>query len=656
MSGMLTRMFASLTIGVYLLLGIVGARLVFTNSKTVTISTEYFKLFSEYKVSSPVNEIIQAPVFNFADIKFPISQKKKMASQRKVRIQAKETLIVKKVEYYDLPFNEPITIRPINFTNELNANFIALFHEYHIPLIPRIAKAEKEIIHDEVSTTQSSPQKPEPEPIFFAYAEEEEKKPQPLSEDKTVIKDNELKSLEVVDLNDIVRFDYSRAQEDIKENRVNKISMNAPVKEIKSPESVTKNTKSPKTNGPTQKIKDQAPGALKDKNNLQSPPDYSSRVSIHVVGTNLNETREESSFEIRPMDSQTESYSDHNLGLVNIDLDSPTEKMNRSVTILKRGYAPTNTDLIIEEGISETTVPMIEEKKFNELMAPYETRGIIGAVLVELDEEVETASLDVPYSKMIYLDENLIEVKEGTGIYQLFVGVKAGNTLISYKTKSGRDYSKIIHVHEHELTFDLNFFEENIDTQISLMEEDLLGKEKAPLIISGSEVQHFASNKKMLKVKNNSFKTDFGKILLGSRKYIELNHLEEPIFVGYKYKDELNIPSESFMRYVLSSFNDNNLGDKCIVQVNLSRKVAEVEIFSESVRESLNTSVQFLDNDGKFYESTSPGTEKVIILGEINSEKEYQDSKVNLKITYEDSTVDYLGSYCSPNTYLVEQL
>jgi hypothetical protein len=68
------------------------------------------------------------------------------------------------------------------------------------------------------------------------------------------------------------------------------------------------------------------------------------------------------------------------------------------------------------------------------------------------------------------------------------------------------------------------------------------------------------------------------------------------------------------------------------------------------------TSVQYLDADGRFYDSASEKTRKVIVYGENQGPDEEMTGKVNVKIMYLDGTVDFLGSYCSPNTYLVEQL
>ncbi len=93
------------------------------------------------------------------------------------------------------------------------------------------------------------------------------------------------------------------------------------------------------------------------------------------------------------------------------------------------------------------------------------------------------------------------------------------------------------------------------------------------------------------------------------------------------------------------------------MQVNLKKKVLNVDIGSESVESSLMTSVQMLDSDGKFYDSVSEKTRKVIIVGEGQGANGVsRDGKINVKVEYVDGTSDYLSTFCSPDTYLVEQL
>jgi hypothetical protein len=159
------------------------------------------------------------------------------------------------------------------------------------------------------------------------------------------------------------------------------------------------------------------------------------------------------------------------------------------------------------------------------------------------------------------------------------------------------------------------------------------------------------------KKSNNAFTTKIDKTILGGRKYLELNHLSEPVFVGYREQTKLEVPSENFMRYVLSSSDSGTLSNMCLVQMNLNKKINSIDIGRESQDSSSEIKVQYIDKNGKFYNSASSQTHKIIISGEMmDNHGDQTDSKINIKINYQDNSTQFMSSYCSPNTYLVEQL
>ncbi len=667
MSSLLTRMFASLTLSLYLVVGWVGVRVFTPEMTSFEISTAHLSLFSETKINRSQTETLEAPLMVFKDIQ--INEKKSFITKR-IKL-VKENIIVKSspvqfkytsVDKNELPFSEPVVLTPVFKTNEITGQYASLFSEIKPEVI-----AENKVIEDQVDTKMAAVSEPE----FFEYPVEK------TTTNKEIVKTEENKITEVikeevkteasstpqqeeVQVEDLFAFDYSKAEHDLKEKTLPTVSMVTTQTEVskKVLDASTEKLPGSMTNPITSESK---PGVTTQGNKIVSDfikkPKLDNGVTIQIVGTDLKKTQDEVGFEVRPQDDLSESFFDYNNGDVQIETKLAGSKMTRSVAILKRGFAPTNTDMILEEGASEMTVPLIEEETFNELIAPYESRGPIGSVLIELDNKTETATLDVPYSQVIKLNENMNIVQGDNFSYQLFVGVKAGNALLSYKTSHGETSSKIIHIHERELTFESNFYENVTNEKISLFEEDILSKEKMPLIISGDQVKQFATDKTAKKINDHTFVTEFNKIQLGSRKYIELNHLEEPIFVGFKENQNLDIPSENFIRNILSKSEKSGLGNRCVIQVNLTRKATRVDIGSESVGESLRTYQQMLDADGKFYDSLGAKSEKIIIVGENQGNgTSILDSKINLKITYEDESVQYFGSYCSPNTYLVEQL
>lgn len=658
---MLTRMFAYFTLFSYLLVGSLAVRFLQAQVITLTLPTQYFSYFSAYKISTAKEEIIASPQLAFSKIKFP--------GENKVLNTA--VLRMEKVAGIKLNFQESIKISPVLLNNHLPENLVALFSELREELL-----AETTPVVDKVSTKLSASSEPE----FFDYTEvtSDEKKPvEQEAQEVAQIQKSETQEasqisspeniVEEIPIDELIGFDYSRASADAKSQslptvtkvttpvvRSAVIKKSAPIKwEVSHPKT------SPKSKVTTQEEANPLVAGSEKSSGLttQAAPLYQNRVTIQVTGTDFIENREEVGFEVRFQDDYKDSFNDYNNGSVTIDHDLAQSKMTRSMVVLKRGYIPTNTDLILEEGVSEVVIPLVEESTFNDLLAPYGSRGAIGAVLVELDKASLGASLDVPYSQLLRLDAELKITQEDNYVYELFVGVQAGNAMLSYKTRKGEDVSKIIHVHEHELTFETNFFENPQTLTLSLFEEDLLSKERTPLIISSQEVKKFASKDLSSKHNDHTYMLHFEKSLLGGRKYLELSHQREPIFVGLKDHKSLVIPSENFMRYLLSRFEGGRLGSRCMIQVNLSKKALSYEVASESVGQSLVTYPQVLDADGKFYDSVGPKSRKIIIVGENQGPQNLNpDSKVNIKIVYEDGTTDFIGTYCSPNTYLVEQL
>jgi hypothetical protein len=678
----LTRFLTYLTLFMYLMVGVIAVRVLFPETTTIEVSRSYLGYFSKTHFKSAESITFTTPEINFAEIKFP-SDIKRNVHTRAVSIKTAKkvgtpVLKVEDVSKHQLLFHEAVVLRPVFMANNLPVHHVALFNEFNYQSVAAIQEKKTDSLTDEVSTKLAA----STEPDFFEYPTTETKAPQVEASVKTVTnqstKDEKLSTnsddslvvdessqnveniTEEVAVDELITFDYSKVGREIKAEKVPMISsvttqhVPAPSLSVATPAKVQKGNSKTVT---TQKSQNQKSETQDFLNTYKAPKTFQNRVSIQVTGTDLVKTENEAGFEIRPQDDLGESVSDYNSGEAVLDHEIAQAKMTRSITVLKRGFVPTNTDLILEDGGSEITLPLITEAKFNELLAPYESRGPIGAVLVELDDEVEIAALDVPYSKVITLDEKMNKTEDRDFSYQLFIGVKAGNSLLSYKSASGEVTSKIIHIHDHELTFETNFFENVSNERVSLVEEDLLSQEKHPLIISSEEVRQFASDKTAKKINNHTFETQFNKTLLGGRKYLELAHQAEPVFVGYKDASILVVPSENFMRYILSRFEGGKLGNRCLLQVNLSKKALKVDLASESVDDGLQTYIQVLDSDGKFYDSVGDKTQKVIVVGESQGSFEQgQDAKINFKVTYQDGSVQFIGSYCSPNTYLVEQL
>lgn len=669
MSFTLTRMFAYLTLAAYLTVGSVCVRVFMPEMTTISFSTAYTKLITPAALNDSLKVDVKAPEIAFNEIK--IEEQKKVIKRSPVVAKVKagvnktkpQNFTYPKLAKNELNFNEPVVLEALDLEKMSPIVLTVNYEPFHFAET-LIAKTETDEVTTKLAATASSE-----EPEFFTYETNNKNK-----EEKTEVAES-TKGPEEVTVDDLVAFDYSVPEMERTSAKV----VDQPVVEKKEESLMPAPVMAPILPMTTQKFPSTSPKVTEVKNDFKNfkekkeapkaqeanalmgfvdqDPTFSNEVSIQITGTDFKKAVKEYGFEVRFQDDLNESIQDYNSGVVNMNHELAQESMTRSITLLKRGYAPTNTDLILESGRTEATLPLIEEETLKNHLAAYEPRGPVGAVLVELGDSIDGVDIDVPYGKVITLDDQLRITTGNDYLYQLFVGVNAGNALLSYKDMNGDVISKIIHVHEQELTYESYFAVDVKSERVELFEEGLLGKEKIALGISSSNVVQFATTKKAQKLTTNKFKTDFKKTLLGGRKYLELTHQEEPVFVGYKSNSKLDIPSENFMRLILSNFEGSGLGNRCLIQVNLTKKAVKVDVGTESVQASVMPYVQMLDMDGKFYDSVGEKTTKVVVVGEAQGAPEIsKDSKINFKISYEDGSEEFFGSYCSPNSYLVEQL
>lgn len=664
-------------------MGSIIARLVIPKSVEFSVDTAIVKALQNIEIPSTESLETTAPAMQFAEIKIPVERQKiitrapaieKIESQIEVVADNKEEIRV--ISKSELPFYEPVTLKPVQGVAELSTELVAQYKDFAFD------ENQVAVVEDDVSTSLAAATEIEPE--FFDYSSESIKTTKSssvvtdLSKEETALDKEEIgdeieevaaasikgqeSENEIVE--DIVAFDYS-PESDKKEQQVTESSIGHSVTQNFGTTNTSYSTNIKKTDfaidySEAARKSPRVTSQEKEKNAHKS--DYKSKgyptlVNLTVVGTDLKHVENINGFEIQYQDDQSEALTDYGTGEVALESNLAQTRMTRSVTVLKRGYTPTSTDVILNEGSTKTIVPVIEEEKFNRLMKKFEGRYAVGALLVELDEETELAQVDVPFGKVMTLNKDMKTTKSDDFKYQLFLGIKAGNALLTFKRSNGEVVSKIVHVHENEVTFDANYYENVVNEKVKLYEEDLLSKESARLNISADEVKVFAKNDYSSKLNDNTYKLNFGSTHLGGRRYLELTHHEEPVFIGFRDDNNIKVPSENFMRHVLSRFEDSKLGNRCLVQLNLRGKASRIEVQPESVAESLMTYTQMLDNDGKFYDSLSEKTEKIIIVGESHASKEISaDGRINVKIEYENGTSQYLNSYCSPNTYLVEQL
>jgi hypothetical protein len=502
------------------------------------------------------------------------------------------------------------------------------FFEYPVEAAPAVAEASAPAAAAPAETTEA--QKVDALSEFEDY---QRLRQQALQESATPAP-----AAQAVPITDLVSFDYSRAKADAEAAprvAVNTQTSPAPSRPAARPARQQMTTQT------------RAPAPEKSNNAF---------LDIQAIGTDLKRAEVLHGFEVRYRDNEGESQADYGSGLVKTSARIAARATNRSLSLLKHGFVPTNSDVALEQGAVKASVPMLEQETFNRLTAPFEAHGPMGAVLVELDDETDVAQLDIPFGDVKLLDGELRATKKENHRYQLFLGVQAGNALLTYKTFKGETVSKLIHVHAGELTFEANIFEPAGPGIVQVYEEDLLAREMLPLITSASRVKIMNTELTASKLNDHTYKLNFERGLFGARRYLELSHLSEPVFVGFRNNTQIHLPSENFMRHILAGVEGGGAG-RCLVQLNLSRRISGVDVGAEAIDQGLATFVQMLDSDGRFYDSASEKTRKVIIVGEKQSSEKFKaDARINIKVNFTDGSSEFVTSYCAPNTYLVEQL
>lgn len=667
---MFVRIFTIITICCYLALGAAIHRLNSSCEVSINVSKNILSVIKlSKKEGITETEKLKTPQISFTEIEN--REEKIVIPKLKNKIQKKPiNYKIHSISAHTLPFDEKIKIEPVRFKS---SEFISLMALYKLAPIETLEDKVDEV--DSVKTIMASTE--EIDPDFFEYENK-------IIKDETtdVVQINELvvneemnsraknennvaveKSKEYMDeieISKLLEFDYSKMKQDL---NVKTISSNGFVKETKNITHSSNLAIQKKQDVKVEEKKHSKPQMDHDKgnkslvSNQKDEQQYTNNLTIQIAVTDFKNTEIEKGYEVRPQDNLSESISDYNSGTVLLQEKLANQSMTRTVKILKHGTIPTNTDLILENGDAEIMIPLIKEENFNELMAPFYATGFSGALLVEKDETIKNISIDTSYSKLINLDENLKITNDQNYSFQLFLGLRPGNVMVNILDNQNKNTSKITHIHENELTYENGILENILEEHFWLKEEDLLGSKSVPVSLSSNEIKIFAKDKEAEKININKYKAEFHKSNLGGRKYLELNHLNEPIFVGFKEEKSIYIPSENFMRHILTYASGENLNNRCVIQVNLNKTPIKVDASAEFYNQNLDIKTQILDLDGKFYDSPGPESKKVIIFGEIHALPDTsQDGKVNLKITFEDESVQYLGTYCSPNTYLVEQL
>ena len=383
-------------------------------------------------------------------------------------------------------------------------------------------------------------------------------------------------------------------------------------------------------------------------------PVYTSEYSFSVTSATVNGINKNvTNFEVRFADDRDDIIQDFGSGVINLKQKLNSTQAVRRGLILAAGHIPTVVDFVFENNLVNTIIPLITRDKLNNLVTKNNITGLGGHVLVELDDLTEDVELEIKdgYEKKVYLDKNFREIEPADNEYSfmMFMGVRPGNALLTFRTYKNEYSSKIINVANEQVYFDSNFYIEIKGEKIDLFEENLLAKDQLPLNINTNEINLFSFSSKISKKALNRYEVNRAVYPLGTRKYQELKHLGESIFIGHWDKAVIDVPSESYMRFILDNFQISTVSSQCLVQLNLSKSAKQLSYEGDNGNGPMRINQMLLDKDGVFYDEFGQNTHKIFLLGE-------EQGVINIKIEYADNSIDYVQTFCSDSTYLIEQL
>ncbi len=374
------------------------------------------------------------------------------------------------------------------------------------------------------------------------------------------------------------------------------------------------------------------------------------KIKVFEMNLNNKENNKVFQFQFIPDYDKNESINDDQDG--NIILKNKFNDSQSLIrgTLVKHGLMRTKVEIPLGLEKMNFAIPMITQESMERFINENEIEGHGGFLLVDLGEHLDDVDIDQEYQSRVFIDENFkIADLQRNYRYVLYSGVKAGNIVIRYLLTNGRIAQKISHIVSDEILFEMGHISFPALEKLSLVERHALGSTTSELDVSQKNISIFNTDIKLTKEGLNRFEAEFPSRPLGMRHFIELTHLEGSLFVGFGQGGKLEVPSQDFIANILKVHDLDELNGQCVVQINLDKKIKNVIADGDTNNGAMSFRKTFLEKDGLFTEEPSEMSQKAFLIGEM-------PGVFNIKIEYQNGAANYLQSFCSESTYLVESL
>jgi hypothetical protein len=390
------------------------------------------------------------------------------------------------------------------------------------------------------------------------------------------------------------------------------------------------------------------------KRSTNKSGEIKNRITAYGIDLESGKNTEIRGFDLSYSYEYNSNLSDDNTGAVDFSLKSFSS--NNVLRVNLRGdneYLASNADLGLEDGV-QFSIPLLSREGLYKFFEKKSLNGIGSIVLVELAEATNSVDISSAYEGKVYFDENFKEVEmQEAAHYVLFVGVKPGNALLSFQTVDNEVVDKIINTTEDELYFEANEYHTAKRESVQIFEKKLLSNERVPLELFKEKINYFNTNILFEKKAQNTYSYMRPRMSLGMRKYFEINRDQGLLVVGYGDNNQIEIPSENLIGEYQNIIG-NESDQSCYIQTNIdySKELKDIQYNGHSTHgdaSNMNIDMLAIDSDGQHGEEIADKTKTIILSSN-------QQGTISLRVDYQDNTSHVFNTFCSPGTYLVEQL
>ena len=321
-----------------------------------------------------------------------------------------------------------------------------------------------------------------------------------------------------------------------------------------------------------------------------------------------------------------------------------TEGVNTQTGVVEAsGMVPTRVELNLSIH-NNLSVPMISQEEAERLYPG------MNLLLLALDSSVVETEIDKSYAEKIYYDVDFKKLDSANQArFVMYTGVRSGNLLLKYNINNRETAQKVIYIGDNEMYFEEADFTAGERDLYTFNTRNIMSAKSTELSVAPELINVFNSSITANKRTLNSYEIKMPTHVSGTRKYIEMKHLSDSIFIGTDLKQDVDVPSNEFIGKVLEMNQVNSLKDRCLVQINIEKSLGGITVNGKNQSGEMYTETSYLDAEGNFSKTDFDQAQKAFIVGDM-------EGIFNAKLEYSDGSTQFLKTYCSQGTYIVEQL